>query len=270
MTDHDSSVTRQALISILQQAGREIILPAFHTSIQTTEKQDGSLVTETDLACQRFIETELIKLDSSIAFLGEEMDEDEQLQCLKESDDRYWCLDPLDGTTNFVANFPGFAISLALIESGIPQLACIYDPVRQETFSATRHAGAFLNGESIYCSSQDKLSEAVGFIDFKRLHPNTATPMACDPAYRSQRNIGSCALEWAWLAAGRGHFIVHGGEKIWDFAAGSLIVQEAGGNVGDFSNHPLFPCQTLSSPVLATCNNKIQNELQHQLNMTMV
>ncbi len=266
MTDHHSTVTQQALISILQQAGKEIILPGYHTSIQTCQKADGSVVTEIDLACQHFIENKLTELDSSIAFLGEEMSEAEQLQCLKSSNGRYWCLDPLDGTSNFIANFPGFAISLALIESGVPQLGCIYDPVRQETFSAARNAGAFLNGQPIRCASVDRLEDAVGYIDFKRLQRDRAITMACDRIYRSQRNIGSCALEWAWLAAGRGHFIVHGGEKIWDFAAGSLLVQEAGGDIGDFHGQPLFPCHALSSSVIAACNDHIQEKLIRQLN----
>lgn len=266
MTEHTSTITLQALIAILQQAGKEIVLPGFHTPIQTRQKSDGSTVTEIDMACQKFIEKKLIELDDSIVFLGEEMSEPEQLQCLKDSNGRYWCLDPLDGTSNFIANFPGFAISLALIESGVPQLACIYDPVRQETFSAACNAGAFLNDRPIQCISVDRLEEAVGYIDFKRLHRDTAISMACDRMYRSQRNIGSCALEWAWLAAGRGHFIVHGGEKIWDFAAGSLLVQEAGGNVGNFAGQQLFPCQTLSSPVLAACGEHIHEKLIHQLN----
>ncbi|RLL53708.1 inositol monophosphatase family protein [Mariprofundus sp. EBB-1] len=266
MTQKKSNITLQSLIHILQQAGREIVLPGFHTSIQTTQKTDGSVVTEIDLACQQFIEKKLTELDSSIAFLGEEMSESEQLQCLKESHGRYWCLDPLDGTTNFVANVPGFAISLALIESGVPQMACIYDPVRQETFSAARHAGAHLNNQAIRCAPVANLDESVGYIDFKRLQRDTAISMACDRIYRSQRNIGSCALEWAWLAAGRGHFIVHGGEKIWDFAAGSLLVQEAGGRIGDFSGQSLFPCHALSSPILATCNPTLQAKLQAKLN----
>jgi len=270
MKEHTSTITLQSLINIIQQAGKEIVLPGYHKSIQTTQKSDGSVVTEIDLACQLFIKNRLSELDSSIAFLGEEMSEAEQLQCLRDSNGRYWCLDPLDGTTNFVASFPGFAISLALIESGVPQLACIYDPVRQETFSAARNAGAYLNDKPIQCASVDRLDEAVGYIDFKRLQRDRAISMACDRIYRSQRNIGSCALEWAWLAAGRGHFIVHGGEKLWDFAAGSLLVQEAGGTIGDFSAHPLFPCHALSSPILASCNSQIQKSLLHQLNSTTV
>jgi len=259
------NITLQALTAILQQAGREIILPAFHASIQASTKPDGSFVTATDLACQHFIENELSKLDNSIAFLGEEMSDAEQLHCLQHNNDSYWCLDPLDGTSNFITSFPGFSISLAFIQYGSPQLACIYDPVRCEMFTAERHVGAWLNNKTIQCSNQQQLHDAVGFIDFKRLDRNTAITLACDRSYRSQRNIGSCALEWAWLAVGRGDFIIHGGEKLWDFAAGSLIAQTAGASAGNFSGDALFPAQKLSSPILATCNPLLQEKLQQQL-----
>ncbi|MDQ6996801.1 MAG: inositol monophosphatase family protein [Mariprofundus sp.] len=259
------NVTLTAISTILEQAGREIILPAFQTSVQSSTKSDGSVVTETDLASQQFIQHALKKLDASIAFLGEEMTKTDQLACLQHSGGRYWCLDPLDGTTNFTTHFPGFAISLALIENGIVKLACIHDPVRCETFTAERNNGAALNGISVSASLNDELSNAVGFIDFKRLAPALATAMATHPNYRSQRNIGSCALEWAWLAAGRGQFIIHGGEKIWDFAAGSLIASEAGCMVSNFASMPLFPCDTLSSPVLAACKPAIHASLKRQL-----
>jgi len=263
--NNNSNVALTAITSILEQAGRDIILPSYQTSVQTSRKPDGSVVTETDLACQHYIQNKLQKLDASIAFLGEEMSEDEQLACLQHSDGRYWCLDPLDGTTNFTTNLPGFGISLALIENGIVQLACIHDPVRSETFTATLGAGAQLNGVAITASSEDELANAVGYIDFKRLETATAIALATKKQYRSQRNIGSCALEWAWLAAGRGQFIIHGSEKLWDFAAGSLIASEAGCLTGNFNGKAFFPDAGLSSPVLAACSSSIHEKLKQQL-----
>ncbi|MFQ5346168.1 MAG: inositol monophosphatase family protein, partial [Mariprofundus sp.] len=244
MTDENS--TLNAMTDILEQAGQQIILPAYHSLIHASTKADGSVVTETDLASQRFIQHALEQLNRTIAFLGEEMTETEQSACLQQSGGRYWCLDPLDGTSNFTAHFPGFAISLALIENGMVQLACIHDPVRCETFSAIRSQGACMNGQPVRASDQNRVQNTVGFIDFKRLSTPLVVKLATQPVYRSQRNIGSCALEWAWLAAGRGHFIIHGGEKIWDFAAGSLIAEEAGCTVGDFTGKPLFPGKSLS------------------------
>ena len=258
-------VTLLSITGIIEQAGCNILLPAFHSSVQTSTKADGSVVTETDLRCQHFIESELAKLDVSIALLGEEMTEEQQLHSLHSSQGSYWCLDPLDGTTNFSTALPAFAISLALIENSQVQLACIHDPVRQESFTARRGDGAHLNGHMICCSNENEMANAVGFIDFKRLEKKIAKRIAAKRSYRSQRNIGTCALEWAWLAAGRAQFIIHGGEKIWDFAAGSLIAQEAGCQVGNFLTEPLFPCQKLSSSVLATCTPSLQRELQYQL-----
>ena len=260
-----NQATLTAISSIIEQAGKDIILPAYQSAIHTTTKDDGSIVTATDLASQNFIQQALQQLDPGIAFLGEEMNEQEQLACLQQSNGRYWCLDPLDGTSNFSAGFPGFAISLALIEDGVVQLACIHDPVRCETFTARRTAGTTLNGKPVSASAANLLANAVGYIDFKRLQPELATAMSTQPCYRSQRNIGSCALEWAWLAAGRGQFIIHGGEKIWDFSAGSLIASEAGCCVGDFQGHALFPCHSLTSPVLAACSPAIHSALMQHL-----
>ncbi len=261
----NSDVTLSSITGILEKAGQDILLPAFHSSVQTSTKADGSVVTETDLNCQHFIEAELAGLDASIALLGEEMTEERQLHSLHSSQGSYWCLDPLDGTTNFSTALPAFAISLALIKNSQVQLACIHDPVRQESFTARRGGGAHLNGHIIHCSNEGELANAVGFIDFKRLEKKIARRIAAKRSYRSQRNIGTCALEWAWLAAGRAQFIIHGDEKIWDFAAGSLIAEEAGCQVGDFSAEPLFPSHRLSSPILATCMPSLQRELQHQL-----
>ena len=250
------------LAGILQQAGHDIVLPAFRTASETARKSDGSVVTATDLACQSFIEGELHKLEPDTAFLSEEMSEAAQHDCLASSGGRYWCLDPLDGTTNFVAGIPVFGISLALIEHGLPRFACIHDPVRQETFVAEAGRGAELNGRKLRADRLLPLDHAVGYIDFKRLPTDTAALLSTHRLYRSQRNIGSCALEWAWLAAGRGDFIVHGSEKIWDFAAGALLATEAGCSVGDFAGEPIFPADGLTSPILATSSPQLEQALR--------
>ena len=258
-----SKPTSSAIAAILETAGREILVPAFlQRDKASSDKSDGSIVTETDLACQQHIRSQLAKAWPDIDFLGEEMSKEEQVSCLH-SGGRFWCLDPLDGTTNFVASFPAFALSLALIEEARPTLACIVDPVRKETFSAAHGQGAFLNGAAIRAKSVDSLNEAVGFVDFKRLDANRRGLLATPGLYRSQRNIGTCALEWAWLAAGRSQFIVHGGEKIWDYAAGSLIAAEAGGTLTDFSGKPLFSKLKPASSILATASENLHKSLLH-------
>ncbi len=262
MPDHASLLND--INAIIEKTGRDIIMPAFRDRIVSTSKADGSVVTETDTACQRFIERQLAALAPDIAFLGEEMNESEQQSCLNDGG-RFWCLDPLDGTTNFVAGIPVFATSLALIEDGRPVLSWIHDPVRRESFTAVAGQGARLDGRPIRSACEKELATSVGYIDYKRLRRDAIEALLQRGLYRSQRNLGTCALEWAWLAAGRGHFIIHGGEKLWDFAAGSLIATEAGCRAGDFSGHALFPRRSLTSPILATCGATIQNRLLEQL-----
>jgi len=240
----------QKVIHITQTAGENILLPGFKQQATASTKDDGSVVTETDLKCQDFLQKELSLLAPDIAFLGEEMTQSEQLRCLQ-SNQSFWCVDPLDGTSNFATPIPLFAISIALIEKGQPTLACIHDPIRQETFTAIQGQGLLLNQQPLKNRRIEQLSQAVGFVDFKRLTPELASRLATKKIYRSQRNIGSCALEWAWLAAGRGHFIIHGQEKIWDYAAGSLLAEEAGCIVSDFHGNFPFNKAQLSSPIVA-------------------
>lgn len=246
--------------TLLQEAGDSIIMPAWNSALDVRTKSDGSNVTEADLACQHLIETRLQRLYPDIGFLGEEMESETQLTCLH-GESRYWCVDPLDGTSNFIAGIPAFAASLALIEHGEPVIACVYDPVRAETFSAIKDQGAWLNGSPLTVRNSSTLAEAVGYIDFKRLSGKIAARFATEKIYRSQRNIGTCALEWAWLAAGRGQFIVHGGQKLWDFSAGSLLASEAGCSIGDFKGTPLFPCEKLTSPIIAAVSKAIHSDL---------
>jgi len=253
------------ITELLREAGNEILLPAFqHQSNAIHTKDDGSIVTETDIKCQQFIREQLLASYPEINFLGEEMPEKEQRVCLQQKS-RFWCLDPLDGTGNFVASFPVFGISLALMEDGLPVFACIHDPLRGETFSALRHGGAWLNNQPLHARPEQPLSEAIGFIDLKRLDHKLATRLATEKYCRSQRNIGSCSLEWAWLAAGRSQFIIHGSEKLWDYAAGWLLAKEAGCTVSDFNQQHPFHVNRLSSSIIAATSGTLHRQLSSLL-----
>jgi len=247
--------------ALLRKAGRGILMPAFKRRMNTIHtKNDGSIVTETDLKCQRFIRKGLAGIYPDIAFLGEEMSSGKQLACL-EHEGRFWCVDPLDGTSNFTTPMPLFASSLALIENGQPILACIHDPVRDEMFTAIRNRGAWMNGHALCPGSGKILADAVGFIDFKRLDHALAGRLVRERHYRSQRNIGSCVLEWAWLAAGRAQFIIHGGEKLWDYAAGCLLATEAGCMVTDFNGRHPFATEQLKSSIAAAISIPLHQQL---------
>lgn len=222
-------------INILQQ----ILIDAAHNhlpdashriELTQTAKADGSLVTQVDAKLQQVISAELQSRWPDVHMLGEEMSHAEQKAELKHSSCGLWVLDPLDGTTNFTVGFPMFALSLAYVEEGEAKLAVIYDPNRDECFSAELGQGAFLNGQRLLQAGKaELLSDCVANIDYKRLSGALAERLVNCPPYRSQRNIGSCVLEWCWLAAGRIQLYLHGGQQLWDHAAGRLILEEAAG-----------------------------------------
>jgi myo-inositol-1(or 4)-monophosphatase len=229
----------QVLVQEIRQIAQEEIVPRF-AHIGFALKQDGSLLTEADLATNQRIADFLQQRWPAIAFLSEEMEREEQEQLLREAD-ALWCLDPLDGTSNFAAGIPLFAVSLALFQRGEVVLALTYDPVRDEMFTAQRGQGAWLNGQPLRCQpSAFKLRHAVAIVDFKRLSLPLKNALMHNPPYGSQRNLGSCVLEWAWMAANRGHLYLHGGMKLWDLAAGTLILAEAGGFACTLQGEPVF------------------------------
>lgn len=259
-----------AIASLLQQAGQQILLPLFsQQNIQREHKQDHSIVTEADLRCQTMLQKKLSDWALTHApainfgFLGEEMSTEMQQACLQESE-TFWCIDPLDGTGNFADGIPLFTISLALIHQGRPIAAWIHDPIRQETFTASLGGGICLNGHRLQSKTPCRdLEQLSGFIDFKRLSDELARHLVTHNIYRSQRNLGSCALEWAWLAAGRGGFIIHGQQKLWDYAAGLLLCEEAGCKVTSFTALHPFESSQLSSSIVATrCANLHQGLLK--------
>lgn len=218
------------LKTVIIQAADQELLPRFQRS-ERHEKQDGSVITEADLAMQSRLRAELAKYWPDYPMLGEEMDEDLQRRLLHSNAPGLWCVDPLDGTSNFAAGIPCFAVSVALLKNGQPELGVIYDPVRRECFWAARGHGARCNDARLLASKTHlTLAQTVALIDFKRLDADLARRLAEQPPYSSQRSFGSVALDWCWIAAGRGHVYLHGKQRIWDYAAGSLILAEAGGH----------------------------------------
>jgi myo-inositol-1(or 4)-monophosphatase len=147
-----------------------------------------------------------------------------------------WCVDPIDGTSNFVNGLPYFAVSVALMKKGRSVLGVVYDPVADEVFYAEKGGGAFLNGERLPIKEHvPHLRNAMAQVDFKRLPERLARELVAAPPYSSQRNFGASTLEWCYVAAGRFDVYLHGGQKLWDYAAGSLILEEAGGLMSSLS-----------------------------------
>jgi myo-inositol-1(or 4)-monophosphatase len=221
--------------SLLRQAARAEILPRAQSPAPRL-KADGTWITDADLAMQARVQRELAVLWPAIPLLGEEMTAETQQRLMADEAARpegpgLWVLDPLDGTSNFSAGLPVFGPSLAWIQGGQVRLGVVVDVMRDEVFSAALGAGAFLNGQPLRVpTAPPPLNKTIACIDFKRLSAPLATQLATRPPYSSQRSIGSVALDWCWVAAGRFHLYLHGSQGLWDYAAGSLVLSEAGGH----------------------------------------
>lgn len=227
----------------------------------TLFKDDGSVVTSTDHLLQDVISESLRQLWPDIPFMGEEMEHQHQAEIVNRMGGQFWTLDPLDGTTNFTMGFPFYGVSLALVTDGEVDLGVVYDPVRDELFHAVRGCGAYLNGQLLQTTAEMiDLDLCVANVDLKRLVAQLAERLVRSPPYRSQRNLGSCVLEWCWLAAGRIQLYLHGGQRMWDYAAGSLILHEAGGACSTLKGATLN-CQVLTKrSVVAAVNETLYKE----------
>jgi myo-inositol-1(or 4)-monophosphatase len=161
----------------------------------------------------------------------------EEGAAVRGSSDYCWYIDPLDGTANFVHKFPFFATSIALVQAGQPIAGVISDPVRGEVFSAQRHRGAHLNGASIRVSAVDQLSGSmlgkVFPVHARESSGNIYYYQHLDCASHGVRRTGSAALDLAYVAAGRLDALWGFGLKPWDYTAGLILAEEAGGRASD-------------------------------------
>ena len=244
----------QTLETLLVDAAKTELLPRLHQQVSAGHKADGSLITEADLSLQQRLTAALAEIYPDIPVLGEEMSAEVQQAMLEDAEHGVWCLDPLDGTRNFACGFPVFAISLALIRHGQVELGLIYDPLRRESFSAALGQGAWLNGERLSFQLETPLALALALVDFKRLPVELAQRLVTSAPYPSQRSIGSGALDWCWLAAGRVQVYLHGRQHLWDYAAGQLILTEAGGQAVTLQGEPVFINQLQTRSIAAGCN----------------
>lgn len=187
-------------------------------------------VTTVDLTVQAFLERKLVPLVENSYFLGEEnskIEKDKPFQ---------WVVDPIDGTANFIRDLGASVISVALVKEGQPILGVIYNPYRDELFYAEKGKGAYLNGKPIRVSDRS-LESSLFCTSFSVYNKNFAKPCLnimeevyhkCDDF----RRFGSAALELAYLASGRVDLYFEMRLYPWDYAAGEIIVKEAGGFVG--------------------------------------
>jgi myo-inositol-1(or 4)-monophosphatase len=237
-----------AMSAIAREAGA-LLMPYFHRGLKIEYKGDADLVTAADRASEKMIRERISQQFPSHDVLGEEQGLDDQ------GGDYRWYVDPLDGTTNFAHGYPVFCVSLALEHRASSRRVAgvVYDPTRDELFSAEVGKGAQLNGKAIHVSKAATLKEcllATGFPSHKR-HKNPNIHFYHQITLRTHgvRRAGSAALDLCNVASGRFDGFWEFNLNPWDTAAGVLIVEEAGGKVSryDGSEFRIDSSETLAS-----------------------
>ena len=251
----------EQIIEVVRRAG-EMVLSAHDIAAGTHEKTSAAdLVTEYDLAVEAFLKEQLPPLCPGSIFYGEEEAENADPS-------RGWAfiVDPIDGTTNFVRGLRQSAISVALARDGQVEYAVVFDPYKNEMFSARRGGGAFLNGAPIRVSGKP-LAEGIfgmGTAIYRReyLEPTMRVTeqlfrRACD-----FRRLGAAALDLCDVACGRVELFFEYSLCPWDFAAGSLIITEAGGHISTLQGGPLALTERCSVWASNDVNKDILRELE--------
>lgn len=217
--------------SIITRASFEV------EQLRVTAKNHNDFVTEVDQAAEQAIIDVLKQAYPDHAILAEESGASANLH---DENEHVWIIDPLDGTTNFIHGFPQYAVSIALQYRGQITQAVVYDPTRNELFTASKGAGAFLNEKRLRVAKRDKLADALigtGFpySDLSALDEYMKMFHLMTQKSAGLRRPGAAALDLAYVAAGRLDGFFEKNLKPWDIAAGALLITEAGGIVANFS-----------------------------------
>jgi myo-inositol-1(or 4)-monophosphatase len=227
-------------------------------AVRISQKQTNDFVTEVDHAAEHAIIDTLLGAYPDHGILAEESGREHG----RAASDHVWVIDPLDGTTNFIHGFPVYCVSIALVVRGRVEQAVIFDPTRNDLFTATRGRGAYLNDRRLRVSKRTQLKEAListGFPFRPGDNFNAYLRMMADVMKRTAglRRPGAAALDLAYVAAGFTEGFFETGLSPWDVAAGSLLVTEAGGLVGNFTGEADF----LEQREIVAGNPKIYGQL---------
>ena len=226
-------------------------------NLQVSLKGPGDFVSASDKKVEKTLIDELQKARPNYSILSEEIGE------INNDKDFKWIIDPIDGTSNFLHGIPHFAISIGLEHKGEIISGIIYDPIKDEMFTAEKGNGSYLNNQRIRVSARSKLKDCIIFTGGPRLKSkgrdlalkeyNDFSSKVLIPI----RKLGSAALDMAYVAAGRCDGFWQRNLNYWDIAAGVIIIKEAGGFVTDFNGENEY---IKNKTILAT-NSKINNEM---------
>ena len=226
--------------AIIKEAGK-IMLSARYENMMVDEKEgNANFVTEYDVKVQNFLEEKFLKLIPSASFLAEEGGEDEN----KVGEGYTFIIDPIDGTTNFLYNMSRSAISVAIAKDGEVIFGAIFNPYTDEYFHAKKGEGAYLNGKKIHVSEaeNEKALAIIGTAPYYKETIGEKTVELFKELYFNfgdVRRSGSAAIDFCDIARGSASVFFEYVLSPWDYAAGALIVKEAGGVVSDFSGNAL-------------------------------
>lgn len=250
----------EAADTIAREAGG-VLMDYFNSErVDVRAKGPRDVVTAADIASEHLVVRRLREAFPEHAIVGEEGAN------FPGTTEHCWFIDPLDATVNYSRSIPLWCVSLSLFKDTRPVVGVVYDPIRDESFSAVAQSGAFLNGVHIRTSEAELVSQAVvqitvdfenesmraGLDDIQKVAPHV---------YRT-RNIGSAALGLAYVAAGRLDGMLHRFAHTWDFGAGVLLIQEAGGRVTDMNGAEYT---NRSTSILAGASARLHAHLQDLL-----
>jgi myo-inositol-1(or 4)-monophosphatase len=225
-------------MSIVRQAG-EMARQRMHTA-SAHRKADHSLVTDADQAVQDLLMDAIARRFGGDAVISEETQSDPDRHASVATARRCWIIDPIDGTRNYVRKVPFFAVSVGLLSQGSPVVGWVFNPMTDQMYSASSGGGAWLNDTRIYCSQKPPTGDIFIGLPSGREEPLPA--VVHDWIDRMvQRATGSTALNISLVAAGCFDAVFGNKCKLWDIAAGAIIVQEAGGHLTDHQGRSYFP-----------------------------
>ena len=254
-------MSEQAYLEIAREAARSagrMIREETKRPHTVSRKHGFDFVTEVDRRSEEIIRGIILSAFPDHGFFGEEQvssDSRPEDQILKEAGEYLWAVDALDGTTNFIRGIPQYAVSVALVRRGQILAGAVYDPNRDELFSALRGHGAELNGRPIRISGTESLSDAIlsfGFpaSDMEKRRQTVQRFNLLSPLLGSLRVFNCASLLLCYTACGRIDLTFEQGIHLWDMAAGLLLIEEAGGVALDLGGHPLtvFARENLAGP----------------------
>ncbi len=255
--------TRSAVINVMVRAANKAARGLKRdfgevANLQVSRKGPADFVSAADLKAEQVLREVLSQARPGFGFLMEESG----AKASSDAAERRWIVDPLDGTTNFLHGLPHFAISIALEERGEITAAVVYDPAKDETFFAERGQGAYLNDRRLRVSSRRRLDEALiatgsPFKGHGERQPFLREIDAVMEVTAGIRRWGAASLDLAYVAAGRFDGFWESGLSSWDFAAGILLVREAGGYVSQMDGRTL----KIDSPTILAANDSLHTPL---------